>query len=133
MLDLLLGPGLRRDGVLKEGQLLPILWVFFIAGHDTTAISLTWLMHFLAHYPEVRKGPPRWTYPGGTPKFAFKLRAGSVPRACRATLGLRPKWAQTPTLHYFGCLGFVISQYEFPSRSQGNSGPVGPGAPAPGE
>jgi len=54
MLDLLLGKGMNRHGVLEEGHLLPILWIFFIAGHDTTAISLTWLMHFLAQHQDVQ-------------------------------------------------------------------------------
>lgn len=55
MLDMVLGPGLRTDAVVPEGKLLEILWIFFIAGHDTTAISLTWLMDFLAHHPEVQQ------------------------------------------------------------------------------
>ena len=58
MLDMLLGPGVDvpADGVLPtEGALLPMLWIFFIAGHDTTAISLAWIMYYLAKYPEVQK------------------------------------------------------------------------------
>eukprot|EP00928_Gymnodinium_smaydae_P086775 TRINITY_DN71205_c0_g1_i1.p1 TRINITY_DN71205_c0_g1~~TRINITY_DN71205_c0_g1_i1.p1 ORF type:complete len:482 (+),score=58.65 TRINITY_DN71205_c0_g1_i1:44-1447(+) len=55
MLDLLLGPGLNPSGVVEDGYLLPILWIFFIAGHDTTAISLTWLMQVLAQYPEIQR------------------------------------------------------------------------------
>ena len=58
MLDMLLGPGadVPTDGVLPNaGALLPNLWIFFIAGHDTTAISLAWLMYFLAKYPEVQQ------------------------------------------------------------------------------
>jgi len=58
MLDMLLGPGVDvpKDGVLpKEGALLPMLWIFFLAGHDTTAVSLAWQMYFLAKYPEVQQ------------------------------------------------------------------------------
>eukprot|EP00441_Pelagodinium_beii_P033847 CAMPEP_0197639630 /NCGR_PEP_ID=MMETSP1338-20131121/14195_1 /TAXON_ID=43686 ORGANISM="Pelagodinium beii, Strain RCC1491" /NCGR_SAMPLE_ID=MMETSP1338 /ASSEMBLY_ACC=CAM_ASM_000754 /LENGTH=449 /DNA_ID=CAMNT_0043212383 /DNA_START=55 /DNA_END=1400 /DNA_ORIENTATION=- len=55
MLDMLLGDGVNPSGVLKEGQLVPLLWIFFIAGHDTTAISLTWLMQVMATYPEIQR------------------------------------------------------------------------------
>ncbi|CAE7460748.1 CYP97B3 [Symbiodinium sp. CCMP2592] len=58
MLDMLLGPGVDvpKDGVLpKEGSLVPLLYVFFLAGHDTTAVSLAWQMYFLAKYPEVQQ------------------------------------------------------------------------------
>merc|ERR1740117_486980 len=55
MLDMVLGPGLTEDGVVPEGKLLGVLWIFFIAGHDTTAISLTWLVDFLARHPDVQQ------------------------------------------------------------------------------
>lgn len=55
MLDMVLGPGLETTGVVPEGRLLEVLWIFFIAGHDTTAISLAWLMNFLARNPEVQR------------------------------------------------------------------------------
>jgi len=55
MLDMVLGPGLQAEGIVPDGQLLEVLWIFFVAGHDTTAISLTWLMDFLARNPEVHR------------------------------------------------------------------------------
>jgi len=54
MLDMLLGPGVDATGVLPEGYMVPILWIFFLAGHDTTAMSLAWTLHFLAKNPEVQ-------------------------------------------------------------------------------
>ncbi|CAK9106518.1 Cytochrome P450 4c21 (CYPIVC21) [Durusdinium trenchii] len=55
MLDMLLGPGLDAKGVLPEGHMVPMLWIFFLAGHDTTAVSLAWVMHYLAKHPDVQE------------------------------------------------------------------------------
>ena len=54
MLDMMLGSGLDPQGVLPKGCMVPVLWIFFLAGHDTTAVSLAWTMHFLARHPEVQ-------------------------------------------------------------------------------
>jgi len=55
MLDMLLGPGPNPEPCCGKGALVPVLWVMFVAGHDTTALSLTWLMNWLAVYPEVQR------------------------------------------------------------------------------
>lgn len=55
MLDMMLGSGLDPKGVLPDGCMVPALWIFFLAGHDTTAVSLAWTMHFLAKHPEVQE------------------------------------------------------------------------------
>ncbi|CAJ1329030.1 unnamed protein product [Effrenium voratum] len=54
MLDMLLGPGVDAKTVLPDGYTIPMLWLFFLAGHDTTAVALAWTMHFLAANPEVQ-------------------------------------------------------------------------------
>lgn len=39
---------------LEMREIIPNLWIFFIAGHDTTAISLAWLLDTLAQHPPVQ-------------------------------------------------------------------------------
>jgi len=54
VMDMLM-PDENGEGGLPEDSLLPNLWIFFLAGHDTTAISLAWVLHALAEYPEVQQ------------------------------------------------------------------------------
>jgi cytochrome P450 len=51
LLDLLLpfGESENSSEGLHPDELLPNLWVFFIAGHDTTATSLMWTIRFSSH------------------------------------------------------------------------------------
>lgn len=45
--------GLGVEG-LDRDLLIPNLWIFFIAGHDTTAISLAWVMDAFARHPHIQ-------------------------------------------------------------------------------
>merc|ERR1712226_1187590 len=55
LLDMILPHQAKNATSLTANDLLPNLWLFFLAGHDTTAISLAWTLHLLARYPEVQE------------------------------------------------------------------------------
>lgn len=53
MLGMLLELGSEAPGLTEE-ELVPNLWTLFIAGHDTTAMALAWLVHVMTRYPEAQ-------------------------------------------------------------------------------
>jgi len=54
LLDFVLPPSESPNPGLSYKELLPNLWIFFLAGHDTTAISLAWTTRLLSTHPEVQ-------------------------------------------------------------------------------
>jgi cytochrome P450 len=51
LLTLMIESGNEGEGVLTDEELKSNLCVFFLAGHDTTASSLTFAIHYLAQNP----------------------------------------------------------------------------------
>lgn len=54
ILDAIVEASKENEGFPKR-TILPNLWTFFIAGHDTTATSLAWLIHELAKSPQIQE------------------------------------------------------------------------------
>eukprot|EP01063_Lacrimia_lanifica_P016111 TRINITY_DN22726_c0_g1_i1.p1 TRINITY_DN22726_c0_g1~~TRINITY_DN22726_c0_g1_i1.p1 ORF type:complete len:469 (+),score=148.68 TRINITY_DN22726_c0_g1_i1:59-1465(+) len=54
ILDMIL-PDEEGNGGIPEEALIPNMWIFLLAGHDTTAISLSWILLELARHPEVQQ------------------------------------------------------------------------------
>jgi cytochrome P450 len=53
LLDLLLGTRYEDTGMpMEEGQIIDEILVLLFAGHETTANTLSWLLHLLANHPE---------------------------------------------------------------------------------
>jgi cytochrome P450 len=44
-----------KEGEMTEEQLESNVFIFFLAGHETTAKSLTWILHLLAKNPEIQE------------------------------------------------------------------------------
>ena len=40
---------------MDEEELFGQVFVFLFAGHDTSSVSLTWILYFLAQYPDVQQ------------------------------------------------------------------------------
>ncbi|KAI8070940.1 cytochrome P450 [Gongronella butleri] len=55
LLTLMIESEMRGEGELTKQELLNDLGIFFIAGHDTTAISLSSAIYWLARYPDVQQ------------------------------------------------------------------------------
>ncbi|NJQ03483.1 cytochrome P450 [Streptomyces zingiberis] len=55
LLSLLTRAGNDDDGTLTPAEIRDQVLVFLIAGHETTATSLTFALHLLGHHPEVQE------------------------------------------------------------------------------
>ncbi|KAF9091112.1 hypothetical protein BGX23_005455 [Mortierella sp. AD031] len=47
--------GSLEDGKLTEGELKAQIMTFMAAGHDTTSVTITWMLHVFSIYPEVQR------------------------------------------------------------------------------
>jgi cytochrome P450 len=108
LLDMILPPPLGpadADGptghTLEPPQLLPNLWLFFLAGHDTTAISLAWTLHLLSKYPEAqakaREEAVRVLGRGGTPTAEQLEQLPYISNVVNESLRLYPPVHNIPT------------------------------------
>jgi len=45
----------NNDGTLSRQELIANIWIFFLAGHDTTSSALTWALNCLREYPDIQE------------------------------------------------------------------------------
>jgi len=54
--NLMMGSELEnKDQALSKEELLANVWIFFLAGHETTASALTWALNCLREYPDIQE------------------------------------------------------------------------------
>jgi cytochrome P450 len=47
--------GVEKDQCLSNVELMSDIWIFFLAGHDTTSIALTWACRCMVEYPVIQE------------------------------------------------------------------------------
>jgi len=74
------GEGAMSDRAMSDQQLRDEVMTLLLAGHETTAVSLSWAWYLLAQYPEIEKN--LWS----ELRAVLKGRSPSVERSVQTTL-----------------------------------------------
>jgi len=119
LLDMILPHRAKSGTSLTADDLLPNLWLFFLAGHDTTAISLAWTLHLLARYPEVqekaRQEALRLVGESGVPAAHHLSEASYISMVINESLRLYPPVHTIPTR--YSCADTELDGYLIPKGS----------------